>query len=80
MQYNVQKKKDKRTNNDLQSITYKIKDRVTRTPLSFGVRDGHELIRVVGLQIKRFSICFCKINIKQNVMLTFHFLQSVVTI
>jgi hypothetical protein len=26
-------KKDKRTNNDLQNITHKTKDRVTRTPL-----------------------------------------------
>ena len=31
--YNGQKKKDKRTNGDLQSNTYKTKDRVTRTPL-----------------------------------------------
>jgi hypothetical protein len=28
-----QKKKDKRTNNDLQNITHKTKDRVTRVPL-----------------------------------------------
>ena len=32
-QHNVQKKKDKGTNNDLQHITHKTKDRVTRTPL-----------------------------------------------
>jgi hypothetical protein len=32
-QHNGQKKKDKRTNHDLQNITYKTKDRVTRTPL-----------------------------------------------
>jgi len=32
-QYNGQNKKYKRTNNDLQNITYKTKDRVTRTPL-----------------------------------------------
>jgi len=31
-QHNGQKKKDKRTNNDLQNITHKTKDRVTRTP------------------------------------------------
>ena len=31
-----QKKKDKRTNNDLQNITHKTKDRVTRTPLKIG--------------------------------------------
>ena len=31
-QHNGRKKKDKRTNNDLQNITYKTKDRVTRTP------------------------------------------------
>ena len=32
-QYNGQKKKDKRTNNDLHNITQKIKDLATRTPL-----------------------------------------------
>jgi hypothetical protein len=30
-QHNGQKKKDKRTNNDLEYITHKTKDRVTRT-------------------------------------------------
>ena len=35
-QHNGQKKKDKRTNNDLQNITHKTKDRVTRTPLKSG--------------------------------------------
>ena len=35
-QHNGQKKKYKRTNNDLQN-TYKTKDRVTRTPLKTGV-------------------------------------------
>jgi len=32
-QYNGQKKKDKKRNNDLQNITQKIKDRATRTAL-----------------------------------------------
>ena len=32
-QHNGQQKKYKRTNNDLQSITHKTKDLVTRTPL-----------------------------------------------
>jgi len=32
-QYNDQKKKEKRTNNDKQSIAQKIKDRAKRTPL-----------------------------------------------
>ena len=32
----TKKKKDKRTNNDLQNITYKTKDRVTWTPLKTG--------------------------------------------
>ena len=32
-QHNGQTKKDKRINNDLQNITHKTKDRVTRTPL-----------------------------------------------
>ena len=33
-QYNEQKNKDKRTNNDLQNITQKTKDRATRIPLT----------------------------------------------
>jgi hypothetical protein len=32
-QHNGQKKKDKKTNNDLQNITHKTKDRVTRSML-----------------------------------------------
>ena len=32
-QDNGQEKKDKKTNNDLQNITHKTKDGVTRTPL-----------------------------------------------
>ena len=32
----AKKKKDKRTNKDLQNITHKTKDRVTRTPLKTG--------------------------------------------
>jgi hypothetical protein len=35
-QHNGQKKKYKRTNNDLQNITHKTTDRVTRTPLKTG--------------------------------------------
>ena len=35
-QHNGQKKKDKMTNNDLQNITQKTKDWVTRTPLNTG--------------------------------------------
>ena len=35
-QHNGQKKKDKRTNNDRQNITYKTKYLVTRTPLKNG--------------------------------------------
>jgi hypothetical protein len=31
---------DKRTNNDLQNISHKTKDRVTRTPLETGVNSG----------------------------------------
>ena len=33
---NIKKKKDKRTNNDLQNTTQKTKDRATRTPLKTG--------------------------------------------
>ena len=39
-QHNGQKKKYKRTNNDIQNITNKTKDRVTRTPLKPGVNSG----------------------------------------
>jgi hypothetical protein len=39
-QSNDQKKKYKRTNNELQSIRYKSKDRETRTPVSTGVYSG----------------------------------------
>jgi len=35
-QYNGQRKKDKRTNNDLQNVTHETKDRATRTPLKTG--------------------------------------------
>ena len=35
-QYNGQRKKDKRTNNDLQNVTQETKDRATRTPLKTG--------------------------------------------
>ena len=34
------KKKNKRTNNDLQNITHKSQDRVTRTPLKPRVNSG----------------------------------------
>jgi hypothetical protein len=36
----AKRKKDKRTNNDLQNFTHKTKDRVTRTPLKIGVNSG----------------------------------------
>ena len=36
-QYNGQKEKDNRTNNDLQNTIQKTKDRTTRTPLKTGV-------------------------------------------
>ena len=39
-QHNGQKKKNKRTNNDLQNTTQKTKDRVTRTPLKTGENSG----------------------------------------
>jgi len=39
-QHNGQKKKDKRTNNDLQNTTQKTKDRATRTPLKTEVEGG----------------------------------------
>jgi len=36
----IGKKKDMRTNTDLQNITRKTKDRATRTPLKSGVNSG----------------------------------------
>ena len=39
-QYNVQKKNDKRTNNNLQNSTIKPSDQVTRTPLKPRVNSG----------------------------------------
>jgi hypothetical protein len=39
-QHNGQKKKYKKTNNDLQNTTHKTKDRITRTPLKTGDESG----------------------------------------
>ena len=39
-QHNNKKTKDKSTNNDLQNITHKTKDRVTRTSLKPGMNPG----------------------------------------
>ena len=39
-QHNDQKKKDKRTNNDLQNITQKSKDRAPQTPVKTEVNSG----------------------------------------
>jgi len=39
-QHNGQKKRDKRTNNDLQKILHKTKDWITQTPLKTGVNSG----------------------------------------
>ena len=39
-QHNDQKKRDTMTNNDLQNITHKTKDRVTQTPLKPGMNPG----------------------------------------
>ena len=39
-QHNGQKDKARRTNKDLQNITHKTKDRVTRTQLNPGVNSG----------------------------------------
>ena len=47
-QHNGQKKKNKRTSNDLQNIHIKTKDRVTRTPLNPGwtqvLRKGRQFL------------------------------------
>jgi hypothetical protein len=46
-QHNGQKKKNKRTNNDLQNITQISKDRITRTPLKHGVNKGGPEVKAV---------------------------------
>jgi hypothetical protein len=66
----IKKKKDKRTNNDLQNTTHKTKDRATRTPLKTGRGEGG-VWKCCGRKIftkeTRFreypSIeCYCKLN------------------
>jgi len=52
-QYNGQKKKGKRTNKDLQNITQKTIDRVTRTPLKTRVE-----LRCSGRIRSSCSTCF----------------------
>ena len=45
----AKRKKYKRTSNDLQNTTQKIKDRATRTPLKTGVNPGaHEWYTVLA--------------------------------
>jgi hypothetical protein len=40
IQHNGKKKNDKKTNNDLQNITIKIKDQIRQIPLKLGVNSG----------------------------------------
>jgi hypothetical protein len=57
-EYNGQKKKDKRTNNDLQNITHRPKYRIIRIPLKTGV--GLSFIRWFVKRLKR-GYCNCSI-------------------
>jgi hypothetical protein len=58
-QHNDRCKKYKRTNNDLQNITQKTKDRETRTPLQTRVNSGENLMtnRMITTY-KRITICY----------------------
>ena len=67
---NGPKKKYKRTNNDLQNITHKTKDRVTRTPLKIGVE-----LRCSGSVSSSFSTSGTS-SVNQN--LSFKVLKGVV--
>ena len=54
-QHNDRGKKYKRTNNDLQNITQKTKDRETRTPLQTGV---NLMTNRMITTYKRITICY----------------------
>ena len=54
-QHNGQKKRDKRTNNDLQK-THKTKDRVTRPPLKQGVHTGRSNISSSTIGTRRVNL------------------------
>ena len=57
--HNGQKKKDKRTNNDLQSITHKTKDRVTRVPLRKLLTSG-----------QNWAHCYCTTSQENKIIYT----------
>jgi hypothetical protein len=66
-QYNSQKKKDKRTNNDLQSTTQKTKDWVTRTPrkpeVNSGAPEGLAIpVSILTPVVLHIKLCFDKWN------------------
>ena len=58
---NEQKKRDKWTNNDLQNITQKTKDRATRTPLKTGMNPGASEWKAVPI-----FIIYIRLKIKPN--------------
>ena len=55
-QHNGQQKKDKRTNNDLQNLTHKNKNRVTRTPLITEMNSGTPCLNFHIFSIRRSVI------------------------
>ena len=61
-QHNGQKKKYKRTNNDVQNITHKTKDRVTRIPL----KTGSELSCPGGISSSCSTSVTSRVNIVAN--------------
>ena len=71
-QHNGQKKKDKRTNRDLQNITYKTKDRVTRTSLKTG--DELECSGMVGSSCSTSDTC--RVNLVTNPVISHNFFMT----
>ena len=60
-QRNGQKKKGKRTKNDLQNITHTTNDRVTRTPLKPVVNSGaifFETVANFSMKVSQYDIVF----------------------
>ena len=64
MQYNAQKKMDKRTNSVLQNNTNKTNDLATRTPLK---TRGESKIKYVFMEIRHFN------HYMQSMLYTMHF-------
>jgi hypothetical protein len=73
--YNGQKKKYKKTNNDLQNIIHKTKDRVTRTPLKAGgeLRCSGRMYKVQDWDILYSTACLTFYSYLKNTFKTTSF-------